>query len=1356
MRGTSLLLAASLLVTAVSGASASPTNPTSLFLDLPLTFEENLGQAGREIEYLSRGPGYGLFLSKSEILFALGGGGPDQTAQGIRMQLVGSNPDPSGQAIEPVETRTHYYLGNDPDRWITGVPHTRRVLYSEVYPGIDLVLYGTQGQLEYDFIVSPGASWEQIRLRFEGTEELSLSPRGELILKLQSGELVQRPPVVYQETPGGERLSVEGSYVLAGSGQVAFRVGAYDPTRPLIIDPVIIYLGYLGGSDYTDDPYDIASDSTGAAYVTGQTCSSGDFPVGNVTTTITTWQGSGCDAYVAKIAPAGDAIVWAAFFGGSSSFGEWGNSIAVDASQQVYFCGSTDSTDLPTANAYQSTLEGSEDAFVAQLSSDGTSLLYSTYLGGATAPSFSFYSEACNGIDVDSGLIYVGGTANTSDFDTAGAGAYDTTGPLGSNGTCPTCYEDRSEDFIAVFNPSLTTTNTLVYATFLGSEQGSDIIYDLAVIAAGEVAVTGSTTVELTPQAPGRIGPAGKGPPPAPFPTSTDAFQSVFAGGFNDAFVTRLDTTAMPASAVIYSTLFGGTDFDDGHAVDVLSDNAFVLGSTDSTDFPTTSGVHKTSNTGGDSDLFIAKFDTTGPTASPIAPAGPGSTTLIYSTLYGGTDFEGPGGIAVNSAGEACIMGETSSSDLTLVNEFQSTFFGDVESPDLAVAKLNSTATSLIFSSYLGGAYEEFATGGVALNPDGGMLIAATSATDFLGTTGSFNPDLTDSGSLPNRGRVPSGTQTVFGNDGIVALIAEPADLDIMVTDSPDPVFAGANLTYSVTVHNSGPADADNTTVTVQIYQSSFVSSTGGCIDNSGLVTCNVGTLVADPGPEPAPAGGVSMVSFDLVIQPDSFFDGSSMEHDFDVSSDRLDTDLLDNSVTVDTMVDFSSDVVVTKTDEFDPVTQGDSFDYTVSITNNGPSGTYSVDFTDSIPAEVIFNSSVPDDQSKICFYDPKSETLDCYFGDMDSGDMQDVTINVTAGTGPATATNSVTVTHEMTDPVPANNTAVTEQTTILGQPDLTVGVVDDPDPVVAGNNLTYNVTVTNGGTAFATSSVLDVTLDSGLTYVSGSAPPLGGASLQGTVVCTPSGQDVSCDLGTIPAQGSKPVSIVATVSSAQTSTLSSQFDASTTDTESDDQNNGAMADTTVTTEADLSITKSDSPDPVITGQTLTYMLTPTNNGPSDATFVFVTDTLPAGTTFLSSTPSICSEDGDIFCNIGSLTAGQSSPFSIDVTVTAPPGQISNTASVEGSQTDPQSENDSAVEMTTVDPDVIADLSVGVADVPDPVDAGTDLTYNVTVMNEGTGEATTSVLDVTLDPALSFVSASGPPPARTSIQGGPL
>ncbi len=156
MRGTSLLLAASLLVTAVSGASASPTNPTSLFLDLPLTFEENLGQAGREIEYLSRGPGYGLFLSKSEILFALGGGGPDQTAQGIRMQLVGSNPDPSGQAIEPVETRTHYYLGNDPDRWITGVPHTRRVLYSEVYPGIDLVLYGTQGQLEYDFIVSPG------------------------------------------------------------------------------------------------------------------------------------------------------------------------------------------------------------------------------------------------------------------------------------------------------------------------------------------------------------------------------------------------------------------------------------------------------------------------------------------------------------------------------------------------------------------------------------------------------------------------------------------------------------------------------------------------------------------------------------------------------------------------------------------------------------------------------------------------------------------------------------------------------------------------------------------------------------------------------------------------------------------------------------------------------------------------------------------------------------------------------------------------------------------------------------------------------------------------------------------------
>ena len=492
-------------------------------------------------------------------------------------------------------------------------------------------------------------------------------------------------------------------------------------------------------------------------------------------------------------------------------------------------------------------------------------------------------------------------------------------------------------------------------------------------------------------------------------------------------------------------------------------------------------------------------------------------------------------------------------------------------------------------------------------------------------------------------------------------------------------------------------------------------------------------------------------MSFNIIIKVDPDFDGSSILHTFDVSADQFDTDTDNNSVSVDTLVEFDADLEVTKTDSADPVTQGDMFDYDVTVTNNGPSTANSVSLLDTIPSEVTFVSSDPDDQSKICFFsDPD---LDCFFGDLDPGASEMVTITVTAGTGPATATNSAAASAFTADSDDSND-SVDEETTILGQPDLTVSVTDSADPVTAGENLTYNVSVMNGGTAEAPGSELDVTLDAGLSFVSGSVPPPSGISLQGTTVCTPSGNMVSCTLGAIAAQGSVPVSIVATVSSAQTAGLSSQFDVSTTGDESDDQNNDDTETTGVSTSADLTVTKSDSPDPVVTGETLQYSLSAINNGPSDATNVVVTDTLPAGVSFVSSNPSICSEDGDLFCSIGSLPDGQSSNFTIDVTVNAGPGPITNTATISGSQSDPTPGNDSAEESTTVDPAV--DLTVNVVDSPDPVIAGNDLTYNVTVMNLGGGEAPGTVLDVTLDAGLSFVSASLPRPPRISLQGGEL
>ena len=1265
------LVVAGFFFTTLLASEASRIPGQSTLYDFPLTFEENRGQVDDRFDYVARGPGYGLYLSGGELLLGLRhGSGPEAPAEILRMRLEGGLAAPSVRPLEPVATKSHYYRGNDPSQWVTNVPHYKRVRYSEVYPGVDLVLYGTPGDLEYDFIVSPNASWQQIRLQFEGVDDLSIGPGGQLVLKLKQGEIVQPPPTIYQESHDGQRLPIRGSYILAGSREVAFHVESYDHTSPLVIDPEVLYLGYLGGTSFTDNPHDIATDSTGAAYVTGQTFSS-DFPasIGSLS--------GGSDAYVAKINAQGTAIEWAAFFGGTSD--DWGNSIAVDATQQVYFCGATESSDLATANPYQSSLEGSEDAFVAMLSSTGASLLYSSYLGGATEPGFSFATDACNGIDVDSSLIYAGGVTNTSDFDTT-LGAFDTTGPTGFS---KSGFSDDSEAFISVFNPSLSGAATLVYSTYLGSERGEDIIYDLAVIAAGEVAVTGRTTV-VAPAQPGSLAPAGTA---TPFPTTIDAFQLSFQGGFADAFVTRLDTTALAAAALVYSTFFGSTiSFDEARSIDVLADDAFIVGTTSASGsaFPTTVGAYQTSNSGS-GELFIARFDTSGSGGAvpSLAPQGPPST-LTYSTLYGGSDYEEGGGIAVNSSGEAYILADTTSSDLPLANAFQSTFLGDVESPQLVVASFNSTGTTLDLASYLGGG-EDFASGGVVLAPNGDMLIAATSSSSGLATSGSFDETLATGGKAPNPAGGPSG---FFGQDGIVARIGEPADLDLTVTDSPDPVNAGANITYGITIENLGTAAATNTTLTVSIFQSTFVSSTGTCAENSGVVTCDVGTIPPPPPPGPAPAGASSL-SFDLVIQVDPFFDGSSVDHTFDVAADQFDLDLSNNSVTVDTDVEFEADLEVTKTDSADPVSEDDTFDYTVTVTNNGPSGAEGVSLLDTIPPELTFVSSDPDDLDEICFFEDPD--LDCFFGDLDPGASEIVTITVMAGPGPATAINTATVSSFTTDSTGGND-SVGEDTTILGGPDLTVGVTDVPDPVTAGTNLTYNVTVMNPGTAAATGTVLDVTLDSGLSFVSSSQPPPLAISVQGTVVCTPSGSSVSCDLGTIAAQGSVPVSIVTSVNPGQTAALASLFDVSTIDTESDLLNNSETELTTVTTSADLSVSKTDSVDPVGTEHLLTYTITATNQGPSNATGVVIQDTLPGGVTLSSNSPS-CSLDGSLFCDLGNLMVGQSKQVTVVVTVEAPPGTtLTNTASVSGAQTDPNGSNDSIPELTAVE--LHADLTV--------------------------------------------------------------
>ena len=293
------------------------------------------------------------------------------------MTLVNANPQSQAAGHDELPGKSNYFIGNDPAKWRTNISTYAKVKYEGVYPGVDLVYYGNQGQLEYDFVVAPGADPGLVTLAFEGARDVHIDARGELVLGVEGGEVRQHKPVVYQEV-AGVKQEVAGRYVMKGTRQVGFRVAAYDPSRPLIIDPVLVYSTYLGGSG-DEVGRGIAVDGAGSAYVTGNT-SSTDFPT-TAGAAQTTFAG-GTDAFVTKLDATGSGLVYSTYLGGSGS--DIGHGIAVDGAGSAYVTGITESTDFPTtAGAAQTTLAGVVDAFVTKLNATGSGLIYSTYLGGS-------------------------------------------------------------------------------------------------------------------------------------------------------------------------------------------------------------------------------------------------------------------------------------------------------------------------------------------------------------------------------------------------------------------------------------------------------------------------------------------------------------------------------------------------------------------------------------------------------------------------------------------------------------------------------------------------------------------------------------------------------------------------------------------------------------------------------------------------------------------------------------------------------------------------------------------------------------------------------------------------------------
>ena len=657
-------------------AAATNARVSESYGKLPLQFEANRGQTDKDVHFLSRGPGYSLYLTAGEAVLVLSKPAVDAKRVALRMSLVGAARAYAVSGIDELPGKANYFIGKDPAKWRRNVPTYARVRYREVYPGIDLIYYGNQRQLEYDFVLAPGADPKKIVLGFKGADKLEIDAQGELVLHAPGEDIRQHKPVIYQEIDGVRR-DIAGGYVRKGANRVGFKVAAYDTTRPLVIDPVVLsYSTYLGGIN-GDSGSGIAVDANGNAYITGGTASS-DFP-----TTAGAFQptATGSHAFVTKLNSIG-AAVYSTYLGGSGS--EGGSAIAVDAGGNAYVTGATGSSDFPTtAGAFQATIGGSRNAFVTKLDPTGSALVYSTYLGG------SGDINTGSGIAVDAdGNAYLTGWTNSINFPTtqqafqpAFSGGYDV--------------------FVTKLDPA---GSALVYSTYVGGTR-FDEANGIAVDAGGNAYVTGLTDSTDLPTTPG-------------------VFQPTLSGSSEDAFVTKLDPTG---SALVYSTYLGGAFIDSGSGIAVdANGNAYVAGWTNSHNFPTTPGAFQPIKLSVGADAFVTKLN----------PAGTG---LVYSTYLGGDGTDTGEGIAVDADGNAYVTGTTGSTNFpTTFGAVQPTFRGGFG--DAFVTKLDPGGSAVVYSTYLGGSGREEGSG-IALDVHRNAYVTgATRSADFPTTPGSVQP----------------------------------------------------------------------------------------------------------------------------------------------------------------------------------------------------------------------------------------------------------------------------------------------------------------------------------------------------------------------------------------------------------------------------------------------------------------------------------------------------------------------------------------------------------------------------------------------------------------------------------------
>jgi hypothetical protein len=764
---------ASLSARAATGMPAARTRIQASYAALPLAFEPNQGQTDSEVKYLARGNGYTLFLTGNDAVFALHSlqAEPSKVRRSafmaksrrqnrgvqyvqkelsavVRMQLAGGNSSAKVQASGQLPGASNYFIGNDPAKWRSDVAHYARVSYQDVYPGVNLAFHGAQRQVEFDFVVAPEADATPIGFHFTGAQGIKTDGSGNLVIASAAGDVLLHKPLAYQEQ-NGMRQAVDARFLLKAKNQVSFELGSYDHSRELVIDPSVTYSDYLGGSA-EDDGYGIAADGSGNAYVTGQTEST-NFPV--VGGVLPNTAAGGFDVFVTKIAADGSSLVYSTYVGGSSD--ESGNSIAVDSSGDAFVVGGTTSTNFPTHLPFTGggTYGGNGDAFVFELNPSGNSLTYSTYLGGSG-------TDVAFGIAVDSSGAYITGSTSSTDF------------PGTSASTLQHVYGGGSSD---AFVTKLSPADTLVYSTYLGGS-GLDLGGGIAVDSSGNAYVAGSTESS------------------SDFPLHS-ALYGTFAGGTSDAFVTAINPTG---TAYIYSTYLGGSGADAGDGIAVDSTGAYVVGTTESSNFPTQSALQSTY--GGDTDAFVTKLN----------PAG---SALLYSTYLGGSGFDAGAAIAVDGTNDAYVTGQTASSNLPTVNPTQSALGG---ANDAFVSELSSSGSQLVFSTYLGGSQDE---------DDGGDYGAiAVDSTNNIYVTGN-----TASSNFPTQSPFTGGGTYGGNTDAFVVKYAQGPSFTVTAT-TPAAVSPGGSGMSTVTLTSFR---GYNSTVSLSCSVSGSGSPLPGCSASS-------------------------------------------------------------------------------------------------------------------------------------------------------------------------------------------------------------------------------------------------------------------------------------------------------------------------------------------------------------------------------------------------------------------------------------------------------------------------------------------------------------------------------------------